>query len=103
MTSPEARVVDATFTRLGLLGVLDPDGAAPRAVRVMPSQDDEIVPYSRAQVLTATDVFEIRASDFTGFGKGAALQVGDERFVVQVARARDKRRLVFVLDCRKAA
>ncbi|WP_299558715.1 hypothetical protein [uncultured Sulfitobacter sp.] len=91
------RAVDVQFTKLGIDAILDPEGAA-KPVRLLPSQPDEMVRVGSMQVLEETGVFDIRAADFSGFGKNTLLSVAGVLRKVQSYRIPDRRRLKVRLD-----
>ncbi len=95
--APFLRSVEETFRRHGIEAVLDPDWAA-RPVRLLPARPDEIADFRSMQVQSETGMFEILASDFEGFSKGAILAIGAERRKVQHIRTRDPRRYKVLLN-----
>jgi hypothetical protein len=94
---PFLRSVEDTFRRHGVAAVLDPDGAA-RDVRLLPTRPDDVAGFGDLRIQDQTGIFEILASDFAGFTKGAILDLGGERRRVQYARVRDPRRYKVTLD-----
>ena len=94
---PFLRSDEDTFRRHGIVAVLDPDGVA-RDVRLLPTRPDDVAGFGSMRVQSETGLFEILASDFAGYSKGAILDLGGERRKVQHARVRDPRRYKVVLD-----
>ncbi len=101
MTAP-ALCIDAVFTVHGVDAILDADGAA-HAVRLLPSQGDDEMRFGGLEILDATGVFEIRASDFGAYGDGAVLEIAGARRVVQSHRTKDIRRLKVILNTVEAS
>ncbi|MCA0851293.1 head-tail joining protein [Salipiger thiooxidans] len=94
---PFLRSVEDTFRRHGIAAVLDPDGVA-RDVRLLPTRPDDVAGFGELRIQDQTGIFEILASDFAGFAKGAILDLGGERRRVQHTRVRDPRRFKVTLD-----
>lgn len=94
---PFLRSVQDCFRRHGIEAVLDPDGVS-RPVRLLPVQPDDVSGIGDLRVQSATGVFEILASAFSGHGAGAVLDLGVERRRVQHMRVRDSRRFKVTLD-----
>lgn len=93
-----SRAIDATFRRFGKSAVLDPDAAA-IPVTVIRAQPDTDRGFAEIRVRSQTNVFEIRASEIGGYGKGAVLEFEGGRFRVQAPpEYEDPDRLVAILD-----
>lgn len=88
---PFLRAVEVAFEQHGIEATLDPDGAA-SGVWLLPMRADDIRDYGSMQIQEAGGVFEILASAFAGYEKGAILEIGCELRKVKHAQVRDPRR-----------
>ncbi|WP_146592208.1 head-tail joining protein [Puniceibacterium confluentis] len=98
MADPFVRAVDAAFGRLGIDGILDPEGAA-LAVRLLPILPDDTVEFGKLTLQSETVQYEIRRSELGAYGKGAVIEVaGDRRRIQALPRSGDARRLKATLN-----
>ncbi|MGH1417174.1 MAG: head-tail joining protein [Pelagimonas sp.] len=97
-----SKPIDASFRRFGVASTLDPDGEA-RFVRVVKRKGDADADFEGFSVRKQGTVYEIRAAEFAGFGKGAILTVGSDRLVVKSKpESLDSHGLVLLLDVQNA-
>ncbi|WP_306133064.1 head-tail joining protein [Roseivivax marinus] len=95
---PFALAVDASFERMGIDGILDPDVTA-RPVKLLPQRPDEFVDVGSFSVQAESGLYHVRPMDMAGFGKGAILEIAGARRRVQSApRSSDPRRLKLLLN-----
>ena len=94
--NPFQAAIDATFKTLGSAAVLEQD-ARREEVRVIPYEDDAFADFAETRVRDQGGAYEIRASEFLGFSKGAILEIYGERRRVQSWDVKDRLRLKKIL------
>ena len=94
--NPFQLAIDATFDRLGVEAVIE-QASLQRIVKIMPFEDDDFGDFGETRVKASGGTYEIRATEFEGFSKGAVLTVGAKRRKVQGIDCKDSRRLKRIL------
>jgi hypothetical protein len=92
-----SRSVNSIFERLGIDGVVDPDGAA-TAVKLLPAEEDQSARFETLEIFEPGGIYEIRAADWAGHSDGVDLMVGVQRRRVQSHKVMDRLRLKVVLN-----
>jgi hypothetical protein len=91
--------VDASFTAYGVPASYLLAGITPRDVRVIAKTPDVELRFQGTAVLSATALFEVRATSVPIAQTGDRLVVGGIEYEVLVAKCRDPERLGWTLEC----
>lgn len=84
--------VDAIYT--------PPVGGTPVAVRVVPSQEDDIASFGQARIQSERAVFDIPRAALLNPMAGGTLEVGGISYTLKgPPRCEDPQRLVWTLEC----
>ncbi len=97
------KATDRLFNRLGVQAVYHPHGSSESmTLQVILKIPDHLMDFQAAQVLTATQVIDVKCSDVTQPKVGDVIQVNQTQYTVQSEPVRDQHGLIWKLDVIKA-
>ena len=96
--------IDAAFDIQGIDATYTPVAGSPLAIKVIPSEEDELVdvPGINSRIQTETNLFDVRASEVASPAKSDSLVVGSATYTVVSKSQKDPRKLIWRLDVRPA-
>ena len=96
--------IDAAFELQGIDATYTPVAGSPLAIKVIPSEEDELVDVSgiSSRVQTETNLFDVRVSEIAAPAQKDALVVAGVSYTVASKRQTDARKLIWQLDVRLA-
>lgn len=99
-----AAAVDALFAdpNLGRAATYEPADGDPFLVRVIARRTDAITEFGEARLWSATTRFDVRASEIAAPRPGDRIIIDGTPYSVQGEPQRDRERLVWTLDTRRA-
>ena len=94
--------IDAAFDIQGIDATYTPVAGSPLAIKVIPSEEDELVdvPGISSRIQTETNLFDVRVSEIAAPVKGDALVVSGTSYTVASTTQKDARKLIWRLDVR---
>ena len=97
--------IDAAFEVQGIDATYTPVAGSPLAIKVIPSEEDELVdvPGINSRIQTETNLFDVRASEVAAPAKSDSLVVSGTSYTVASKIQKDARKLIWRLDVRSSA
>ena len=94
--------IDAAFDIQGIDATYTPVAGSPLAIKVIPSEEDELVdvPGITSRIQTETNLFDVRVSEVTAPAKNDSLVVSGTSYTVASTIQKDPRKLIWRLDVR---
>ena len=94
--------IDAAFELQGIDATYTPVAGSPVTVKVIPSEEDELVdvPGIGSRIQTETTLFDVRLSEIAAPAKNAALVVAGTSYTIAARSHPDPRKLIWRLDVR---
>ena len=94
--------LDAAFELQGIDATYTPVAGSPVTVKVIPSEEDELVdvPGIGSRIQTETNLFDVRLSEIAAPAKSASLVVAGTSYTVASKSQPDPRKLIWRLDVR---
>ena len=96
--NPAQLAVDVVFRQFGTPATYTPAGGPARSVRVIAKRPDTEIRFEDTRLISATALFEVRASDLPTFRPNELLTLDGVDYAIQAARRLDPDRLVWTLE-----
>lgn len=78
------------------------DGGSPALVRVVMRRADDVTNFGAAQLWSETTRIDVRAAEVSNPRPGERVEINGEAFLIQGEPIRDRERLVWTVDLRRA-